>query len=59
MVLEIILKTSVGIINRKVVSKLALQPLWKAILMFKRMRDAFCPGNQLAEAVAQSALKSV
>lgn len=59
MVLENVLKTFVGIINWKVVLKLALQPLWKAILMFKRMRDVFCPGNQLAEGLAQSALKSV
>lgn len=59
MVLENILETSVGIINWKVVLKLALQPLWKAVLMFKRMKDVFSPGNQLAEAPAPSALKSV
>lgn len=59
MVLENVLKPSVGMINRKVVLKLALQPLWKAVLMYERMRDVFCPGNQLAEALAPSALKSV
>lgn len=59
MVLENVLTPSVGIINRKVVLKLALQPLCKAVLMLRRMRDVFCPGNQLAEALAQSALKSV
>lgn len=58
-VLENILKTRVGIINWKVILKLALQPLWKAISIFKRMGDVFCPGNQLAEVVAQNALKSV
>lgn len=41
------------------VLKLAIQQLWKAVLIFKRTRDVFCPQNQLAGALAQSIVKSV